>query len=64
MEEKYEKSTDKQLAEFLMLRIKHQYWDNENRVVNFPEGFDGDSLKVAYELAERICKTRKKVKIR
>lgn len=61
MEEKYAKSTDKQLAEFLMLRIKHQYWDNENRVVNFPEGFDGDSLKVAYELAERICATKKVV---
>ena len=61
MEDRYAKSTDKQLAEFLMLRIKHQYWDNENRVINFPEGFDGDSLKVAYELAERICATKKVV---
>lgn len=61
MEKKWEKSTDKQLAEFLMLRIKHQYWDNENRIVNFPDGFDGDSLKVAYELAERICATKKVV---
>lgn len=61
MEEKYAKSTDKQLAEFLILRIKNMYFDNENRVVNFPEGFDGDSLKVAYELAERICANKKVV---
>lgn len=61
MEDRYAKLDDKELALFLIRLVKHQYFDNANQVVNFPAGFDGDSLKVAYALAERVCASKKVV---